>query len=82
MPNSVGQMNSLCHPIDFSGLAPERDLALLWKAGGRQCFYLTFGKACDLAVVWLTPFPSDMHFKLFLINSNWSKYLGVQITKI
>lgn len=76
-------MDSLCHPIDFSGLAPERDLAPLpWKAGGRECFYLTFGKACDLAVVQFTRFVSDIHFELFLINSNCRNYLRVQITKI
>lgn len=36
---STGQMYSLCHPIDFSGVAPEIDLAPLpWKAGGRNVF--------------------------------------------
>lgn len=58
MPGSIGQMYSLCHPIDFSGVAPEIDLApLAWKAGGRECFYLTFGNACDLAVVCFMSFP-------------------------
>lgn len=48
MPGGIGQMYSLCHPTDFSGVAPEIDLAPIpWKAGGRECFYLTFGKAFD-----------------------------------
>lgn len=51
MPGAIGQMYSLYHLTDFSAVALEIDLAPIpWKAGGRECFYLTFGKACDSAV--------------------------------
>lgn len=78
MPGSTSQMYSLCHSIDFSGFTPEKDLASLpCKAGGRECFYLIFGKACDLAVVCvLCLFPSDIHLiilnKFKLEQISWS----------